>query len=352
MGHQTIKYGKQGHSSKYFCKSCRRFFSICHGFDPGVLWIEHIDGVPFRKLGNENDLSGKQTFLRIKKELGELPPNEQLTQTLCDLAKFCRILILDGKYVAVKGFERKIPFIYGIDYLTHDIPLGDLFTSEDEASFSRFFTRLKSLGYRPKVVVADDRAGLKQALNKVFPKALLQLCHTHYLENLRTLLRVRTEEKHQHFFHSLRLHVFRESKDKFDVIEGLKYVTVNHVGSDSLLQRITAEIYQRREDLFNYLTIKDCPNNTNLIELYNSHLNGRLKTVKGFQSFESARQWLNAYLIRRRTKPLTDCEPKFKHLNRHCSLALSIKKQAPWPDDLKRLGINKIKYFSFYAVSG
>lgn len=308
--------------------------------------------MPFRKLGNENDLSGKQTFLRIKQELNQLPPNEQLTKDLCDLSRFSRILILDGKYVAVKGFARKIPFIYGIDYLTHDIPLGDLFTSEDEQAFSTFFSRLKALGYRPKIVVADDRAGLKQALNKVFPNALLQLCHTHYLENLRTLLRVRTEEKYQHFFHSLRLHVFREPKDEFDVIEGLKYVTIEHVGSDALLQRIIAEIYQRREDLFNCFKVRNCPNNTNLIELYNSHLNGRLKTIKGFQSFESACLWLNAYLIRRRTKPLTDCESKFKHLNRHCSLALSIKKQAPWPDDLKRLGINKIKYFSFYSVSG
>jgi transposase-like protein len=297
-------------------------------------------------------LSGKQTFLRIKKELSQLPSNEQLTKQLCDFSRFCRILILDGKYVAVKGFERKIPFIYGIDYLTHDIPLGDLFVSEDETSFSVFFTRLKALGYRPKVVVADDRAGLKQALNKVFPNTLLQLCHVHYLHNLRNLLRIKTEETYHHFFNSLRLHVFREPKDEYMVVEGLKHVMVKHVGSNTLLQNIVSEIYNRREDLFNYLKIKDCPNNTNLIELYNSHLNGRLKTVKGFQSFESACLWLNAYLIRRRTKPLTDCKFKFKHLNKHASLALSIKKQAQWPDDLKRLGINKIDYYSFYTVSG
>ena len=117
--------------------------------------------MPFRKLGNENNLSGKQTFLRIKKDLGQLWANDQLTKTLCDPNRFSSILILDGKYVGVKGFNQKIPFIYGIDYLTHDIPLGDLFTSEDEMAFSVFFGRLKALGYFPKVVVADDRAGLK-----------------------------------------------------------------------------------------------------------------------------------------------------------------------------------------------
>jgi len=301
--------------------------------------------VPFRKLGNENQLSGKQTFLRIKKELVQLPANDQLTKILCDPNRFSKILILDGKYVGVKGFNQKIPFIYGIDYLSHDIPYGDLFVSEDEMAFSVFFGRLKTLGYFPKVVVADDRAGLKQALNKVFLYARLQLCHNHYLENIRRLLKVRTETKYQDFFNSLRLHVFKQPEQEQQVIFGLKHLMQKHVSGNALLQNIVSEIYTRKEDLFNYLNIWDCPNNTNLIELYNSHLNGRLKTIKGFQSFESARLWLNAYLIRRRTKPLTDCEPKFKRLNKHASLEWTIKKQAQWPDDLKRLGINKVNFF-------
>jgi transposase-like protein len=212
-------------------------------------------------------------------------------------------------------------------------------------AFSVFFGRLKALGYFPKVVVADDRAGLKQALNKVFPRALLQLCQNHYLENIRRLLKVRTEIKYQYFFNSLRLHVFQEVEHEQQVIFGLKHLMQNHVGRNTLLQNIVSEIYQRKEDLFNYLQIWDCPNNTNLIELYNSHLNGRLKTIKGFQSFESAKVWLNAYLIRRRTKPLTDCERKFKRLNKHASLELTIKKQAQWPESLKNLGINKVNFF-------
>ena len=289
-------------------------------------------------------MSGKQTYQRIKKELSQLPTNDQLTKTLCDPNRFSNILILDGKYVAVKDFERKIPFIYGIDYLTHDIPCGDLFVSEDELSFSTYFGRLKQLRYIPRIVVADDRAGLKQALNKVFPYARLQLCHNHYLENLRQVLKFRSDVKYHHFFNSLRLHVFQVTDDS-RIVEGLKHVMQTHVSQNTLLQNIVSEVYDRREDLFNYLKISDCPNNTNLIELYNSHLNGRLKTVKGFQSLASARLWLNAYLIRRRTKPLTDCGPKFKHLNKHASLELSIKKQAQWPESLKNLGINKVKFF-------
>lgn len=119
---QTVKNGAQGSSHRYLCRKCKRSFSIYHGSDPGLLWIEHIDGVPFRKLDDENQLSGKQTYSRVIAELKQLPDNTKLSKELCDPKRFCGILIIDGKYVAVKGFNAKIPFVYGIDYLTHDIP--------------------------------------------------------------------------------------------------------------------------------------------------------------------------------------------------------------------------------------
>ena len=112
-----------------------------------------------------------------------------------------------------------------------------------------------------------------------------------------------------------------------------------------MLQNIVTGIKHRQTELFNYLQVKNCPNNTNLIELYNSHLNGRLKTIKGFQNLTSTRRWLNAWIVRRRTKKLTDCEQKFKRLNKHCSLEFTIKKQALWPEQLTKLGINKIYFF-------
>jgi hypothetical protein len=301
--------------------------------------------VPFRKLGNENNLGGAQAYNRVIAELDQLPDNTMLTRELCDPKRFSGILDMDGKYVAVKDFDAKIPFIYGIDYLTHDIPYGDLYTAEDEMSFSDFFQKLYDLGYDLKIVVADDRAGLKQALNKVFPYAKLQLCYNHYLDNIRKLLNVRTKTKYQHFFNSLRLHVFLEGTDEQKITQGLMHVFYQRTEGKRMLQNIVTAIKARQDDLFNYLRIKDCPNNTNLIELYNSHLNGRLKTIKGFQDFASARRWLNAYLIRRRTKPLTDCEQKFKHLNKHCSLEFTIKKQAQWPDILTKLGVNKVNFY-------
>ncbi len=45
-------------------------------------------------------------------------------------------------------------------------------------------------------------------------------------------------------------------------------------------------------------------------------------------------RWLNAWIIRRRTKAFTDCGEPFKHLNGFSSLQMSMKKQAKWPEIL------------------
>jgi transposase-like protein len=216
---------------------------------------------------------------------------------------------------------------------------------EDEITFSLYFQTLKDLGYNLRIVVADERQGIKQALNKVFPYARLQLCQNHYLENIRKLLKVRTVTTYQHFFNSLKLHVFTNAKTDKEISEAIDHVKKHHAGGSWLLNNILADIEIKRNELFAYRYFENCPNNTNLIELYNSHLNGRLKTIKGFQSLVSAKRWLNAWTIRRRTKTLTDCQEKFKHLNKHCSLEFTIKKQAHWPDNLKTLGIKQINFF-------
>lgn len=241
---------------------------------------------------------------------------------------------MDGKYVAVKDYDNKIPFIYGIDYLSHDIPLGDLYVAEDGMSFVSFFARLKEIGYPLRVVIADDRKGLKQALNRVFPKARLQLCHVHYLEKLRSLLGIRTEEKYRIFFYALR-RVFRKLWTHDRILQELNYIAQTEARGRQSLLDILADVRRRKDELFAFRQIQDCPNSTNMIESYNSHLHGRLKTIKGFQGFVSAGRWLNAWLIRRRTKTLTDCRGKFRHLNGLASLQMTIKDLQLWPTGIQ-----------------
>lgn len=294
--------------------------------------------MPFRKLGNENDLSGKQAYVRVIEELKLLPTSLDLTREYCSYSS--GILIIDGKYVKVRGYKQKIPWLYAIDYETHDILFGILVPAEDEQAFLKFFQILQSLNYPLKIVVADDRSSLPLALKKVFSEVPLQLCQNHYLENIRQALHIRTDPTYSHFFNSLKKHIFTDYENDAALNTALHHVLTERCGNNATLQAIVITIGLRRKELFAYKNVSDCPNNTNLIELFNSHFNARLKVFKGFKNESHANLILNSMIIRRRTKEFTDCSTKFKHLNGKSSFQMSIKKQAEWPEIL---GVKTLK---------
>ena len=77
---------------------------------------------------------------------------------------------MDGKYIKVAGFTVKttVPLWHRL-LNSHIIPYGALYPAEDYDAFLDFFLKLRALDYSPSIVVADDRAGLRQALNKGLP---------------------------------------------------------------------------------------------------------------------------------------------------------------------------------------
>jgi hypothetical protein len=86
--------------------------------------------------------------------LEDLPHCADITRKYC--SKFSGILLVDGKYIKVKGFDRKIPVIYGIDYLTHDIPTYIFSVSENYQTLKKFFSSLRLLNYPLYSLVSDD----------------------------------------------------------------------------------------------------------------------------------------------------------------------------------------------------
>lgn len=323
---------------RYLCTDCNKWFSIDRRQKNTTdsLWIDHIDGKSYRSLANETGLSAARVYGLVESQMNALPDNTWLSKEYCN--RWSGILHVDGKYIAVKGYKKKIPFIWSVDYLRHDFPIGLLAPSESEEAFMKFFRLLKTIRYPLQVVIADDVPALKKALFRYYPKAKIQLCHTHYIENIRQTLKIRTESTYQHFFNSLLKHVFtdpdgiKDKKQRRKAREdGLLHVFENRLDNDPVLQSIVVDIAKNYDYLFAYDTIPGCPKTNNILESFNSHVNGRLKTIKGFQSFKQAERWLNAYLIRRRTKPFTDCNPPFTHFNGKMPLQNTLKKQATWP---------------------
>lgn len=289
------------------------------------LLLTHLKGASIRTLARRIGKGIDAAYQRLVRELSGLPHSNDVTLQYCNPKRFCGFLVVDGKYVAVKGYDRKIPFIYGIDYLTHDIPICLLAPSENYQAMLQYFTKLKNTGYDLQALICDDNESTRMAAKQVYPGVIVQLCHVHFLETIRRTLRVRSEETYRNFLAdleekifdlpylgqaNLERHIRWRAPRHYD--DPLKIGTLQHIFDYSDL--LTG--YVKAEKLFH----NGCPRTTNLIESYNKQLNGRLKTIQGFQSFQTAERWLSAWILARRLTPFTDCRGRFKRLNGNCSL--------------------------------
>lgn len=300
---------------------------------PKIL-VTFLDGVPFRKLADIYDKSPATLFLKCFKIAKDLPHCADVTRKYC--SRFQGILVVDGKYVKVLGYEKKIPFIYGIDYATHDIPTFKLVPSESYLAWKKYFQSLRLLNYPLKMVIADDNENIRKALYDIYPKAHFQLCLNHFTENIRNTLMVRTDPTYRDFMHELNiLFVSKRSEDDFNRMAN--NILNNYIEKD-LCVKIMLDIENKKDILLGYLKTKGTPRTNNIIESYNSHFQARFKSIKGFKSFSSAKIWINALILRRRFKVLTDCKGKFKSLNGKSSISKSKNKNVDLPTFLEFLG--------------
>lgn len=254
-----------------------------------------------------------------------------ITRLYC--SKFCGILLVDGKYVKVKGYERKIPVIYGVDYLTHDIVHFVLGPSENYKLLIKFFNSLRLANYPLQATVSDDNVNIPEACRFVYPNAIYQLCQNHYKHNLRITLNIANEDTYILFMKEVETLLSR--KMGMEEFKSRASKIYNKYKDDELTKKVMLDIAKRLPELLAYLKLPNTPRTTNLIESLNSHLEGRLKTIKGFQSFEHANIWLNQYFIQRRLKPFTDCTKRFKQLNGKSSLEITLKDYYQFKDVLK-----------------
>jgi transposase-like protein len=290
--------------------------------------LDHVDGKPLRKIADKDKISKSKVEREFRRELAKLPHNNDFTKKYCN--RFCGIIVVDGKYVKVRNYDSKIPLLWGIDYLSHDVPVFKLAPSESYQSWLKYFGYLKTIKYPLKIIVCDDNENIRRAAKYIFPRALIQLCHNHYLENIRKALRTRTEKEYIPFVEDLKKELF-SLKLTVKTFRKRSFKLFNKYQNDDTCVRCLLKINELTKELTAAHYVKKTPRDTNLIELYNSHLEARLKSIKGFKSFAGAEQWLNAYILRRRLKAFTDCSKKFRYLNGKTAVSVTSKKQAVLP---------------------
>lgn len=285
----------------------------------------------FRSLGFRDGLSGSTTYRRYQAEIENNLQCIDITRNYC--SKFCGILLVDGKFVSVKGYDRKIPVIYGIDYLTHDIPNYVLSVSENYQTLKKFFASLRLANYPLQAVISDDNPNIRESCLSIYPNAIFQLCQNHYKQNLRISLNLSNDPTYIPFMKNIETLFCRKTgAEEFKLRASRIYEAYKY---DDLAKKVMLDIAKRSGELTAYTKIPNVPRTNNLIESFNSHLEGRLKTIKGFESFRSTDTWLNQYFIQRRLKPFTDCTKQFRNLNGKSSLEQTLKDSYKITDLLK-----------------
>lgn len=316
---------------RYRCEQ-KHTFSV--DFRPKLKLLgSYLGGPSVRNIAAESDLKKSAIAEHLKRELAALPKNEEITQQYC--TRFGGVLCVDGVYLRVRGHE-KMPFISGIDFITHDVPAGIIDFAESEVAFDRLFRMLREIGYPLRYVVSDEAPALKPALRKVFPQAEIQLCQVHVLRNVRKTLHVTMKDaSHLPFFRNIQ-ELFRmagETNRRTFFLELMRHPSLKD-GEGEVLKSIRS----RWGDLFRYESIRKeglaCPRDNNLSEAYNQHFQSRMGNIKGFETISSAERFVNAWMIRRRFTPFRACGKHFKHLNGQTPFSQSRNPDLPYPDIL------------------
>lgn len=308
----VIRQTKRGKSIRYKCKGCVKYFSIktIHVASRAVL-LDHLEGISFRSLARKYALSPMTTWRICEEALQELPDNNKFTFTYCN--RFSNIVVCDGKYFTVKGYQSGYVLLWGVDYFRHDIPVFTIAPSENYHAWATYFSYYRIINHYPELVVCDENSNLKLAARNMFPEVKVQTCYNHFKETLRRNLRVRSDPTYKPFMR--RLEQVLSQKENDHTFNKKLFALYRDYRQDPMCVQVLTNLERYKPELLAYRGIPQAPITSNMIEGLNSHLEARLFSLRSFQSLTHAKLWFNGYVLKRRFTKFTDCRGKFRSLN-------------------------------------
>jgi hypothetical protein len=305
------------------------------------------------------------------------------------------IVQIDGKYVPVKYVKKTYPGLVPrskkrrgktktglvclpfVDYLTHDIPIYIIASSENMFEIEEGFKLLKEIDYPLKVLVCDESMGnIIKVAKKYYPDVIIQLCLRHYSQNINKEFKVNgvkiklksLEKKLKYMDDNILISTHKKTVEKatkitneianiefeygylikiqrifnkiFFKVKSMEELTEAENMLNEFIGKIDLNTYPHAERIkkrykdyyekWEYLTAfirypqLNIPNTTNLIEGINSTVfEIRFSSIRGFETEKTAKNYTNALILKRRFQRFKDCKKKFKHLNGKCPLEIA-----------------------------
>jgi len=331
-----------------------------------------------KELIHSNELTGlmqPQNYCGVMLIDGKTLPVKLLEEeTLAMRGKGGGIIPNSKKRWKVKKSLTLLPFI---DYQTHDAPVYIIASSENGYELGQGFRELKAMGYDLKILVCDESmAEIAAVARKVYPNVIIQTCLKHYSAAIDRILKVngvkRTMKSIQNKLDAIGNDIFvptrhyarqkavkltnqladleyeygymiqfqsalqdifwsvkteRELSDAEDRMnELISWMNLKHYPHAGRICKRYNDYYEKRDRITAFTRYPDLhiPKTTNLIEGFNSTtIELRLSSIRGFENEESARNYVNAMILRYRFHKFKCCRGKFKHLNRKSPLEIA-----------------------------
>lgn len=176
--------------------------------------------------------------------------------------------------------------------------------------YRKILTELKDIGYKPNIVISDGGTGMYSTLRHFSLLDRHQRCHVHILRDLRTGLRIpkRRMKKNLRKFYMykyaklvLDARTEQQKQQRWKQFERVVLIMWQPQGDgEKNVIKSFARILTPAFTFLRYKDIYNIPTTTNRLEGYISHLNARLKTMRGLKSSANAELLLNAIHFYRR----------------------------------------------------
>jgi hypothetical protein len=373
---------------RIFCHDCRQKISLTGKEQKAdELLRDHLNRNSYRILEDDYGISKNTACTVVNAAAASLIHSNELTK-LMQPQNYCGCILVDGKFVPVKEVKHHkegavpkpakrlrhrvqggltiVPFV---DYLTHDIPVHVIASSENMDEVREGYKLLYEIGYPLRIVVSDERMAHIALCAKEFnPDVIIQYCLKHYTEAIYRTLKIQGVKRSiaalQKKLNAIgddvlvvsRPYAVRRARTLVNQIADLEYEygylmefqdllldILWSTETEKVLKQKESELHaailhmnlksypyksrildryqdylNKREHLTAFLRYPDLdiPRTTNLIEGMNSTtFEMRFASIRGFEKEETTDAYVNAMILKHRFHIFKDCRGKFKHLN-------------------------------------
>lgn len=199
--------------------------------------------------------------------------------------------MVDVKVINIKGIKYSIYLAIdtGIGLINFHLRKG----SECSYGYKRLIQELLDTGYYINVIISDGGTGIASIV-RYFNIFKHQRCHIHLLRDLKTGLRIPSKRMkcnlRKYYIYKYAKLVLDSTTEKQKLFrlrhlnKTIKLMWPPHAANETNSIRVFIRNFKLAFTFLEYKNIWNIPKTTNRIEGYISHLNARLKTMRGLKN--------------------------------------------------------------------